>query len=526
VSDRERSGAPDDRGPAGQEPLPWSDSAPGVTPDATPGPPMTAPGSGTQATPQRTPGESVDVDRRSFFRSFSRDAVQAAAQLVGAATALQRGSLAATGQLFGGGAPSDPFAQLLGLDDPAAVPPVVPFRSPYRYLEGELTLVDQRRLPDELVEVTCHTGAEVAACIRDRLVRGGPVLAQVAAYGVLVAAERMRSSTRFIRAATLHGTINALRSSRPSSRPMEAALDRMLATWQAVGEEAPGDAAADALRAEADAIADEAMLDHAALGRAGAAVLPIPFERHLELLVHGPVGALAGGALGTALAIVQEIQVQGHEVHAWVPEGRPAFQGARITAFELARLEVAHTVIADAAAAGIIARGRVDAILVAADRIARNGDVSASVGTYPLAAVAARHGVPVYVCAPLCTVDLRVGDEWGFMEEERPVEELADINGRRIPPGESRVNNPVLDVTPAALVRGFVTELGVLAAPFEQSLAGAVERRRSGSPPPPGQVHGEAPVTADAEGSATLDGAAAATGAGTAPAEDEDGWGP
>ena len=141
--------------------------------------------------------------------------------------------------------------------------------------------------------------------------RGGPVLAQVAAYGVLVAAERMRTSTRFIRVATLHGTINALRSSRPSSRPMEAALDRVLATWQRVGEEAPGDLTADVLRAEAEAIADEAMLDHAALGRAGAAALPVPLERHLEVLLHGPVGALAGGALGTALAVLQELQVAG-----------------------------------------------------------------------------------------------------------------------------------------------------------------------------------------------------------------------
>lgn len=467
MSDRTPGAAPDERDPGAQ-------AAP------NPGQPSTAAPPPTAAQPP------VDLGRRDFFRSFSREAIQAAAQLVGAAAALQRGSLAATNQLLGTGpaAPADPLGQLFGLQDPAPAPPVVPFRNPYRYRDGELILIDQRRLPDELVEVTCHTGAEVAACIRDRLVRGGPVLGQVAAYGVLVAAERTRTSSQFVRAATLHGTINALRSSRPSSRAIETALDRMLAAWQAVGEHAAGDLIANVLRAEAEAVAEEAMLDHAAIGRAGAAVLPTPFERHLELLVHGPVGALAGGALGTAVAVIQEVQVGGRPVHVWVPEGRPAFQGARLTAFELARLDIRHTVIADTAAAGIIARGSVDAVLIGAERIARNGDLSAAVGTYPLAAVAARHGVPVYVCAPLATVDPLVSDEWGFMAEERPVDELADVNGRRVPPAESQLFNPVLDVTPGALVRGFVTELGVVGPPFEAALADALERRRSGPVPP------------------------------------------
>ena len=538
MSDRGRSEAPDDRRPDGQAELPWADKGStdadaAIDPTsraATPsGDAAAAPA--LLATDEAPEPAAADIGRRRFFRAFSREAVQAAAQLVGAAAALQRSSLAATGELLGGRpASGDPIGQFLGLGDPPAPPPVAQFRSPYRYREGELTLVDQRGLPDELVEVTCHTGAEVAGCVRDRLVRGGPVLAQVAAYGVLVAAERMRTSTRFIRVATLHGTINALRSSRPSSRPMEAALDRVLATWQRAGEEAPGDLTADVLRAEAEAIADEAMLDHAALGRAGAAALPVPLERHLEVLLHGPVGALAGGALGTALAVLQELQVEGRDVHVWVPEGRPTLQGARITAFELARLDIRHTVLADAAAAGIIARGRVDAILVAADRIARNGDVSATVGTYTLAVVAARHAVPLYVCAPLSTVDLRVSDAWGFTEEERPADELADVNGRRIPPAESLVQNPVLDVTPAALIRGFVTELGVLAPPFEESLERAVELRRSGPPAPPSAKESPPPEASALAADAAADHQAGSEGSESTatlpspPAEDEDGW--
>ena len=436
----------------------------------------------------------VDLGRRRFFRSFGREALQTAAQLVGAATALQRSSLAATTQLLGGGeaaAPADPLARMLGLEDPPA-PVSSTFRSPYRYAEAQLTFVDQRRLPDELVEVTCRTGPEVAACIREEIVRGGPVLGQVAAYGLLVAAERTRASTPFIRAATLHGTINALRSSRPASRAIEAAMDRMQAAWLAVGEHVDGDLIANVLRDEAEAIADEAMLDHAAIGRAGAAIMPRPFERHLEILLQGPVGPLAGGALGTALAIIQELQVEGRGVHAWVPEGRPGFHGARITAFELARMDVPHTVIADGASAHLFTRSRVDAVLAGAERIARNGDVSAAIGTYQLAAAAARHGVPVYVCAPLGAVDVATGDGWGFAAEERPVDELADVRGQRVPPGESRLYNPVLDVTPGALVHGFITEQGVLAAPFDVTLAAALARGR-GAPGPASPPDADAP---------------------------------
>jgi methylthioribose-1-phosphate isomerase len=420
---------------------------------------------------------SVDLARRRFFRSFGREALQTAAQIVSAAAVLQRNSFAATSQLLSGSTdPDDPIGQLPGTEAAPSkpVPPATPFRSPYRYREGEVTLVDQRRLPGELVEVVCHTGPEIAASIRGGVVRGGPVLGQVAAYGVLLAAERTRASGEFIRAATLHGTINALRSARAASRIMEVALDRVLGAWQAVGETAPGDAVVDAIRAEAQAIADEAMLVHAAIGRAGAAVLPSPIDRRLEVLVHGPVGPLGGGMLGTAVAVLHELRVQGRDVHVWVPEERPSFHGARITAFELARFEIAHTVTSDAAVGSLIARGRVDAVLLGAERIARNGDLSAAIGTYPIAAVAARHDVPVYVTAPLRTLDAGAADGWQFAAEEGTVDELADVNGRRVPPGESLVFNPTLDVTPAALVRGFVTEAGVLAAPFEPTLAAAL----------------------------------------------------
>ena len=527
MNDREREGPPDDRerGDVTAQ-QPESPETPGAGGAGGAGaPPATSSGA-----PGAAPGPVPDLGRRTFFRSFGREAVQAAAQLVGAAAALQRGPLAATGQLLGGGASGDPISQLLGFDDPPASAAPVQLVPPYRYRDGQLMLVDQRRLPDELVEVTCNTGAEVAACIRDRMVAGGPVLAQVATYGTLVAAERVRASTPFIRTATLHGTINALRSSRPASRPMEAALDRMMAAWQRVGEDAPGDVTAEALRAEAAAIVEEAMLDHAALGREGAARMPVPAERYLQVLLHGPVGTLGGGTLGTALEVIQRLRVEGRAVHAWVPEGRPGLDGARLVALELARVDVRHTVIADAAVAAVLARGRVDAILVTAERIARNGDVSASVGTYPLAAVAARHDVPLYVCAPLAAVDLEAADGWSLLEEERPVEELADLHGWRAAPRESAFHNPVLDVTPGSLVRGFVTELGVIEAPYETSLVGAVERRRDGPVPPPA-VAGPATAGPAVAGPATAGSAdeprpgGDVPSAGSAPpAEDEDGW--
>jgi methylthioribose-1-phosphate isomerase len=172
-------------------------------------------------------------------------------------------------------------------------------------------------------------------------------------------------------------------------------------------------------------------------------------------------------------------------VHVWVDETRPYLQGARLTAWELAQAGVPHTLVADVAAGWLMANGRVDAILVGADRVAANGDTANKVGTYPLAVVAARHGVPFFVCAPLTSVDLSTSDGAGIPIEERPAAELLRFRGVEIAPPETEALNPAFDVTPAELITAIVTDEGVLRPPFGPALAEAQERAASRRRHPP-----------------------------------------
>jgi methylthioribose-1-phosphate isomerase len=259
-----------------------------------------------------------------------------------------------------------------------------------------------------------------------------------------------------------------------------------MAAYEAMGDlSEDGDAIADAVRAEADAIVFEATEDHGRLASFGAEVLDFPADRPLRILTHCNTGPLACGQFGTALGVVQVAHHAGREVHVWVDETRPYLQGTRLTAWELDQAGVPHTLIPDVAAGHLMARGEVDVVIVGADRIAANGDTANKVGTYPLAVLAARHGIPFYVAAPVSTVDLATATGADIPIEERaPIEVLA-IRGVRIAPPETEVRNPAFDVTPAELIGGIVTEEGVLRAPFDETLVEAVasrERRRSAAP--------------------------------------------
>ena len=181
---------------------------------------------------------------------------------------------------------------------------------------------------------------------------------------------------------------------------------------------------ADALRVEADAIVIEATTDHGRIAAFGLAELPEPEDRPLRILTHCNTGPLACGQFGTALGVVQAAHHAGRAVHVWVDETRPYLQGARLTAWELAQAGVPHTLIADVAAGHLMALGEVDVVLVGADRIAANGDTANKVGTYTLAVLAARHGIPFYVCAPTTSVDLATPDGAAIPIEERDAEEV------------------------------------------------------------------------------------------------------
>jgi methylthioribose-1-phosphate isomerase len=303
--------------------------------------------------------------------------------------------------------------------------------TPLRWEDGALLVLDQRRLPGEEAWIRCESPDQVADCIRTLAVRGAPAIGLAAAYGMALATEDPAAAAEL------------LRGTRPTAVNLGWALDRALAAPDSLGF-------AENLHAEQRS-ADRRM---AALGAER-------FQAGDRALTHCNTGALATGGFGTAGGVLREAWERGRLAEVWVDETRPLLQGARLTAWELRRAGIPHRVIADSAAAGLIARGLVDRIVVGADRIAANGDVANKVGTYPLAVLAARHGVPFYVAAPVSTIDRGTPSGAEIPIEERDPAEVT---------ASDEAFNPAFDVTPAELVTAIFTEAGVLEAPYDRSI--------------------------------------------------------
>jgi methylthioribose-1-phosphate isomerase len=416
------------------------------------------------------------MGRRRFFRTFAGEIIQTAATVAGAAQALPQASAAAASAILN----PDGAATLLGpAGDATMGTPSAPtgFRTPFREDGGVLYLIDQRRLPDLLVEYPCRSAGEVAYAMREMIVRGAPALGQVAAIGLAISAENQRDGRPYARKATIRGSANALINARPTAVNIRWAVERVMARFTEVGElSEDGDAIADAMRAEADAIVFEATTDHGRLAGFGLEILPTPDGRPVRILTHCNTGPLACGQYGTALGVVQAAHHAGREVHVLVDETRPYLQGARLTTWELAQAGVPHALLPDVAAGHLMAGGEVDIVLVGADRVAANGDTANKVGTYALAVLAARHGIPFYVCVPTNSVDLAAPDGSSIPIEERSADEVLEFRGVRVAPPGTEVRNPAFDVTPAELITGFVTEEGIVRAPFETGLREATER--------------------------------------------------
>jgi len=426
-----------------------------------------------QAEPPPTPEAEANLARRRFFRQFAGELIQTAATVAGAAQALQRASAEAAGAIL------NPASAALRVE--AAPPEPTPdqgptgFRTPFREGDGLIYVIDQRKLPDALVEVEVTNGPEAATAIKSMVVRGAPAIGQVAALGLAMTASRASGTPPYARRAMIRAAAAALRAARPTAANLGWAVDRLMARFEQVGDlSEDGPAVAAALRAEADAIVNEATTDHGRLAEFGLAELPIRDFGPLRILTHCNTGPLACGQFGTALGIVQAAHHAGREISVWVDETRPYLQGARLTAWELAQAGVPHTLIADGAAGLLMSRSEVDVVLVGADRVAANGDTANKVGTYPLAVLAARHGIPFYVCAPTSSIDLATPDGASIEIEERPAAEVLEIRGVRIAPPGTEVRNPSFDVTPTELITGIVTEEGVLRPPFGEGLAAAI----------------------------------------------------
>ena len=302
-----------------------------------------------------------------------------------------------------------------------------------RLEDDAVVVLDQRRLPDEEVDLRCRTAADVAEAIRTLAIRGAPAIGVAASYGLALAAKRGDD---------LDAAYAVLAESRPTAVNLRWALDEL--------RDDPTPERALALhQAEVDRC--RRMGENAVeLVTAGA-----------RLLTHCNTGALATGGFGSALGAVRAAWDVGLVEHVWIDETRPLLQGARLTAWELEGLEIPFSVIVDGAAASLMAAGEVDAVFTGADRIAANGDVANKVGTYGLAVSASHHGVPLHVVAPTSTLDPRAASGADIPIEERdPSEVTARFHAR----------NPAFDVTPADLVTTIVTEVGVHRAPYVTSL--------------------------------------------------------
>lgn len=423
------------------------------------------------------PVQPPDPNRRRFFRQFAGEVVTSVGSVLGAAQSLQETSAEAARELLGGevvqagstaGAGTGAGA---GAELDAAT---AGWRAPFRWDGDVCRVVDQRRLPDVLVDLEIRGAADAVTAIRDGALVGSAVQAQVAAVTLALVAARATASRAFARRATIRGAANALRASRPGSAPMAAALDRMLALLEAAGLEQPGEAVAASLRAEAERIIGEAVDDHGALVGHLLAALPGGPDDPLRVLVAGSTGAMAGGQFGTALSAVQTAHHAGRAVHALVPEGRPGLEGSRVAAWELRQAGVEHAVVTDAAAPGLVAAGEIHAVLVGADRICANGDVVTGVGAYPLALACAAAGTPFIACAASPAIDLATaGAGQAVVEDGRPTQVLR-VGGVRVAPEGTTVRNPVQDTVPARLVTAIVTETGTLREPFAPALEAAV----------------------------------------------------
>jgi len=333
---------------------------------------------------------------------------------------------------------------------------------PVRWKNGMLEAIDTTRLPGRLVYVRMRTVDQVCAAIRSMKVRGAPLIGVVGAYGMVLAAMNLRGSDLNRAILQLRKSADALILTRPTGVNLRWAVERVFKVSSRVESVV---SLGDELRREADAILREELESAHNIGRFGAALI----EDGDTVLTHCNAGALATAGYGTALAVVRSAVEQGKRVSVIATETRPLLQGSRLTAFELAREGIPVRVIADSAAAQLMAQGLVDKIVVGADRILGTGHVTNKIGTLPIALGAKFYGVPFYVAAPVSTLDL-VTDVSRVVIEERDQREVLSIGGRRFAPRNVEALNPAFDITPPELVTGIVTDRGLVGQPLAENI--------------------------------------------------------
>ena len=336
-----------------------------------------------------------------------------------------------------------------------------------------VVMIDQRKLPAEEIYVSCRTAVEVARAIKTMVIRGAPAIGVAAAMGLALGVKQSKVTGTQKLAADFYKLCELMAATRPTAVNLFWAIERMKQSFAAgvtAGESV--EQLKSRLIAEAGAIHDEDVASCRAIGAHGASVVPDT----ARILTHCNAGALATAGYGTALGVIRGAIEAGKTVAVFADETRPFLQGARLTAWELVKDGIDTTVITESMAAPLMRDGRIDLVVVGADRIAANGDTANKIGTYTVALVAREHGVPFYVAAPVSTIDLDTPDGRRIPIEERDGREVTHVKAVRLAPEGAKVFNPAFDVTPHGLIAGIITERGIARAPYSESLAAMVGR--------------------------------------------------
>ncbi|MGA7234332.1 MAG: S-methyl-5-thioribose-1-phosphate isomerase [Bryobacteraceae bacterium] len=326
-----------------------------------------------------------------------------------------------------------------------------------QWIGGAAVMIDQTRLPLEEKFVTCRTYQEVAAAIRDMIIRGAPAIGVAAAMGVALGV---------LEGAPIDVVCDTLAKTRPTAVNLFWAIDRMKRLYASL----EGQSRAEICRRmveEAQLVREEDIAICRAIGRNGATLVP----DGKTVLTHCNAGALATAGYGTALGVIRAAVEAGKRIDVFADETRPFLQGARLTVWELQQDSIAATLITDNMAGHFLKSGRIGCVVVGADRIAANGDVANKIGTYSVAVLAKENGVPFYVAAPISTLDLTLPSGESIPIEQRAAAEVTHVFGTQVAPTGTEVQNPAFDVTPARYVSAIITERGVARAPYEVSLS-------------------------------------------------------
>ena len=335
------------------------------------------------------------------------------------------------------------------------------------WLHNGVNFLDQTKLPLEETYVLATDYQQVATVIRDMIVRGAPAIGVSAAMGVALGVSQSTATDIAGLNADVATICDTLAATRPTAVNLFWAIQRMRDRYNALaGANTPIAEIKAALIAEAQQMYDEDIAACKAMGAHGAALLP----QEGTILTHCNAGALATCGYGTALGVIRAAVERGHKIDVFADETRPYLQGARLTAWELLHDNIPTTVLCDNMAGALMRQGRIQAVIVGADRIAANGDTANKIGTYSVAVLAKEHGIPFYVAAPLSTIDLATTHGDDIPIEQRAATEVTHSNGKQMTPNGAAIQNPAFDVTPAKYITAIITEHGVLRAPYTQSI--------------------------------------------------------